>query len=45
MKKIEIIVERTGTGYSAYTTDMPVATTGDDLQKLNQIYLEQLIFI
>ena len=34
MKKIEIIVERTNTGYSAYAQNYPVATTGKDLVEL-----------
>ncbi len=44
MKKIEVIVERTGTGYSAYTSDMPIATTGDDLPKLTSNLLDAINF-
>ncbi|MCX6245995.1 MAG: helix-turn-helix transcriptional regulator [Bacteroidetes bacterium] len=34
MKKIEMIVERTKTGYSVYANNYPVATTGKDLTEL-----------
>lgn len=34
MRKIEVIIERTNTGYSAYTPKYPVATTGKDLRQL-----------
>lgn len=40
MKKIEIIVERTNTGYSAYARNYPVATTGKDLAELKSNMLE-----
>ncbi len=44
MKKIEVIVERTGTGYSAYTSDMPIATTGEDLQIITSNIVEAINF-
>ncbi|MEI6681637.1 MAG: XRE family transcriptional regulator [Bacteroidota bacterium] len=40
MKKIEIIVERTNTGYSAYGQNYPVATTGKDLVELKSHMIE-----
>jgi predicted RNase H-like HicB family nuclease len=40
MKKIEIIVERTNTGYSAYAQNYPVATTGNDLVELKSNMIE-----
>ncbi len=40
MKKIEITVERTNTGYSAYAQNLPVATTGDDLPGLKSNMVE-----
>ncbi|GGF22407.1 type II toxin-antitoxin system HicB family antitoxin [Hymenobacter cavernae] len=33
-KKVEMIVERTNTGYSAYAQDLPIATTGATFQEL-----------
>jgi len=42
MKKIEIIVERTRTGYSAYATKYPVYTTGKSLDKLKTNIIEAL---
>ena len=42
MKKIEMIVERTNTGYSAYAQKFPVATTGKDLFKLKSNMVEAL---
>ena len=40
MKKIEIIVERTNTGYSAFAQNYPVATTGNDLVELKSNMIE-----
>ena len=40
MKKFEIIVERTNTGYSAYAKTFPVATTGKDLIELKSNMIE-----
>jgi hypothetical protein len=42
MKKIEMIVERTKTGYSAYAQNYPVATTGEDLVELKSNMVEAL---
>jgi len=42
MKKIEIIVERTNTGYSAYAKSHPVASTGKDLPELKANMIEAL---
>jgi predicted RNase H-like HicB family nuclease len=42
MKKIEIIVERTSTGYSAYTEKLPVYTVGDTLEELKANMIEAL---
>lgn len=44
MKKIEMIVERTNTGYSAYAKDYPVGTTGDNLPELTSNILEAMNF-
>ncbi|MEI7983068.1 MAG: XRE family transcriptional regulator [Bacteroidota bacterium] len=40
MKKFEIIVERTNTGYSAYAKTYRVATTGKDLIELKSNMIE-----
>src|SRR5450631_3435094 len=40
--KIEMIVERTKTGYSAYTEKYPVFTVGNSLQELKINMLEAL---
>jgi len=40
--KIEIIVERTKTGYSAYAVKYPVFTVGDNLDELKRNMLEGL---
>jgi len=42
MKKIEMIVERTNTGYSVYAQNYPVATTGKDLTELKSNMVEAL---
>ncbi len=42
MKKIEIIVERTKTGYSAYASKYPVYTVGKSLEELRENILEAL---
>jgi predicted RNase H-like HicB family nuclease len=42
MKKIEIIVERTKTGYSAYASKYPVYTVGKSLKELRENILEAL---
>lgn len=41
-KKIEISVEKTTTGYSAYTKDQAVFTTGKDIPELYEHLLEAL---
>jgi len=41
-KKIEIIVERTKTGYSAYVQKYPVATTGKNLHLLKNNIIKAL---
>ena len=38
--KIELIIERTKTGYSAYTTKFPVFTVGKSLEELKTNILE-----
>ena len=42
MKKIEMIVERTNTGYSVYAQNFPVASTGKDLIELKSNMVEAL---
>ena len=42
MKKIEMIVEHTNTGYSVYAQNYPVATTGKDLIELKSNMVEAL---
>ena len=42
MKKIEMIVERTRTGYSAYASKYAVYTTGKSLEQLKANILEAL---
>lgn len=41
-KKIDITVEKTDTGYSAYTEDMSVFTTGKDIPELYSNLIEAL---
>ncbi len=41
-KKIDITVEKTDTGYSAYTKDMSVFTTGKDIPELYTNLIEAL---
>ena len=43
-KKIEIIVERTKTGYSAYAQKYPIASTGKNLNLLKSNFLKALNF-
>jgi len=42
VKKIEMIVEYTNTGFSAYSADYPVFTTGADIEELKTNMLEAL---
>jgi len=42
MKKVEIVVERTNTGYSAYAKNYPAATTGKDLIELKSNMIEAI---
>ncbi|PQV57960.1 hypothetical protein CLV53_12620 [Sediminibacterium magnilacihabitans] len=42
MKKINILVERTKTGYSAFAEDLPVYSTGKDIVTLKKGILEAL---
>jgi transcriptional regulator with XRE-family HTH domain len=42
MKKIEMIVERTNTGYSVYAKNYPVASAGKDLTELKSNIVEAL---
>ena len=42
MKKIEIIVERTKTGFSAYAVKYPVYTVGSSLEELKNNIIEAL---
>ena len=44
MKKTEIVIEPTKTGYSAYAKDYPVGTTGDSLKELTDNAIEVLNF-
>jgi hypothetical protein len=36
MKKLTVIVEKTGTGYSAFAKKYPVYTTGTDMKELER---------
>ena len=42
MKKIELIVEKTRTGYSAYASKYPVYTTGKSLDQLKANIIEAI---
>ena len=42
MKKIDMIVEKTNTGYSAFADQYPVCTTGSDISELRYNILEAL---
>ena len=42
MARIKVIVEKTRTGYSAYSENFPVATTGKTIDKLKRNLLEAL---
>ena len=42
MRKIEMIVERTNTGFCAYPAKMPVYTTGSGFAELKSNMLEAL---
>ena len=42
MKKIEMVVEKTNTGYSAYSSQFAVCTTGGDMVELKSNILEAL---
>jgi hypothetical protein len=44
MKKIEITVEKTATGYSAYTDELNVYTTASDINSLYSNLIEALNF-
>ena len=44
MKKIEITVEKTATGYSAYTDKLNVYTTASDINSLYSNLIEALNF-
>ena len=44
MKKIEIIVEKTATGYSAFTDELNVYTTACDINGLYTNLIEALNF-
>jgi len=43
-KKIHVIVEKTTTGFSAYTPEYPVVTTGDSIIHLQKHILEAINF-
>jgi predicted RNase H-like HicB family nuclease len=43
-KKYSVIIEKTGTGYSAMVKDLPVYTSGDKIEKLTSNILEALNF-
>ena len=42
MKKIDILVEKTNSGYSAYTENYPVYTAGNNLDELKKNIIEAL---
>lgn len=42
IEKINILIEQTKTGYSAYAEDLPVCSTGKDLTALKKGILEAL---
>ena len=42
MRKIEVIIEKTGTGYSAYADKSPAITTGENLKELTANMVEAL---
>jgi predicted RNase H-like HicB family nuclease len=42
MKKIEVIIEKTNTGFSAFAAKYPVYTVGENLQELKSNILEAL---
>ncbi len=42
MKKIEILVEKTNSGYSAYAENYPVYTVGNNLDELKNSIIEAL---
>lgn len=44
MRKVKVIVEKTSTGYSAYSDKLPVYTTGKDVKELLNNILEALNF-
>ena len=44
MGTIELIVEQTNTGYSAYAKDYPACTTGDDMTELKNNIIEVMNF-
>lgn len=42
MKKVEVTIEKTNTGYSAYANKLAVATTGSDVNEIRKNMLEAL---
>lgn len=44
MKKIIVVIEKTGTGYSAYSEKFPVYTSGGDIVELINNIIEALNF-
>jgi predicted RNase H-like HicB family nuclease len=44
MKKYGMIIEKTDTGFSAYSTDFPVFTTGDSMNEVFENSVEALNF-
>ncbi len=44
MKYLKVIVERTGTGYSAYLENYPVYTTGTDVKELTHNIIDAANF-
>ncbi len=42
MKKVEVTIEKTNTGYSAYANKLAVATTGSDVDEIRKNMLEAL---
>jgi predicted RNase H-like HicB family nuclease len=43
-QKLNVIVEKTNTGFSAFAEDLPVYTTGKNMAELNKNILEALNF-
>lgn len=44
-QKVHIVVEKTDTGYSAYTEEMAVFSTGKEISDLSENLIEALNFV